>query len=283
MEMLKKKVLIFGSDGIIGNGIRNDFHESNFVDFYSRMSLTKKFDLNHLNEFNLNEINSESIILFLSAVSRPAECENLLNNSYEINVLRTIEAIDKLLNKGAHVIFSSSDTVYGGSENLKFNEDHQVNPKSKYSEWKVIVEEKFINHENFSVIRFSQCINLFDSFSNYISNSIKNETAISILNNYYRNIFDQELLSLFIMKLTITNEKFKILNFGSDLCENRSSFFNLIKDKISDIKLEEFNPNNRDKITKIFIDNSRLKSYLNIKEISFNYENWLDKILNKIA
>ena len=281
MEMLKNSSLfILGANGIIGSTIKELYFNNSRVKFLSRDSIINPFDLSQPEKFSYDSILKNDQVLLLSAISKPVDCENL-SISNLINVLNTEIVIKNILERGAHLIFASSDTVYGGDDQKTFNECDTLNPKSKYAEQKAIIEDKFNSCKNFSVFRFSQCLSGYDSFSKYLIKSISNNEVISINSGYYRNIYDQFLLKLLIDRILLDSNIPSIMNIGGDVCEDRLEFYEKLNLFYPKVILKEYEDNNKDKIAKIKISNKVMKNYLNISEFKFNYEYFLERISNK--
>jgi dTDP-4-dehydrorhamnose reductase len=280
MEMLNSTLFILGGNGIIGSSIKELYFNNNNVKFLSRDSIINPFDLSQPTKFSYDSISKNDQVLLLSAISKPVDCENL-SISNLINVINTKIVIKNILERGAHLIFASSDTVYGGGDQKTYNENDILNPKSKYAEQKAIIEEKFKNCLNFSVFRFSQCLSGYDSFSKYLIESINNNQEISINTGFYRNIFDQFLLKLLIDRILLNSSRPSIMNIGGDICEDRYDFFEKLILYYPKITLKKYEDNNKDKIAKIKISNKVMKSYLSINEYKFNYGYFINKIINK--
>ena len=279
MEMLtESKLIILGGDGIIAKSIK-ELEISENIQFYSRNSINH-FDLNNLENFNYCQFDKNCTILFLSAISKPTNCQINKADSYIINVEKTSQAIENFLEQGCQLIFASTDMVYGNNPEKIFIESDSVNPTCYYSEWKSIIEEKYIKNQNFKILRFSQCINAHDSFSLYIKNSINLNDCITIFDGFCRNIFDSELFQNLILNI-MTNKEFKILNVGGDKNIDRNEFEKCLSEVYSNINLTKYNPNNIDLISKISISNNKLKEYLLTNKIEFNFNNWLKKIKSK--
>jgi dTDP-4-dehydrorhamnose reductase len=278
MEMLNKKILIIGSDGIIGTGIKNSNLYTKDIEYFSRSSNNNFFDLNSLDSINFNYFNENHIVIFLSAISKPGLCEKDKFNSYKINVVNTAEAIKKIINNGSHVIFSSTDMVYGYNEDKLYHENDELNPSCNYSEWKAIIEQMFLSNIKFSTIRFSQCINIHDSFSKYIQDCIINKKEIELYNNFKRNIFDSSLITNLIATILKNGVKFKTLNIGGDENVNRLAFEKWIHPFYQNIKLINFKNNQKELISTIRISNDNLKKFLSLEKINFDYNNWINNI-----
>lgn len=71
------------------------------------------------------------------------------------------------------------------------------------------------------------------------------------------------------------------MNIGGDICEDRYDFFEKLILYYPKITLKKYEDNNKDKIAKIKISNKVMKSYLSINESKFNYEYFINKIINK--
>ena len=276
--MLKKKIIIIGSDGIIGSGLKKSNIPVEEIIYFSRSSSNNYFDLSNLESINFNYFNENHIVIFLSAISKPGICENDKFNSYNINVKNTADAIERIINKGSHVIFSSTDMVYGYNENKVYNEQDELNPSCYYSEWKAKIEQMFLLNEKFSIIRLSQCININDSFSKYVQECIINKKEIELYKNFKRNIFDSNLFSNLLVAILKKGVGFKILNIGGDENVNRLEFERWINPIYSNIKLVNFENNQKELISTIKISNKNLKKYLDIEKINFDYHNWINNI-----
>lgn len=275
--MLNKKMIIIGGDGIISSGIKQYNYDFD-IQYFSRNSIINKFDLGDINDFDFHKFDNNHIILFLSAISKPIICENHKDDSYKINVINTKNSINNFLKSGATVIFASTDMVYGNNPHKIFVESDIVNPSCNYSEWKSIIEQQFYINENFKILRFSQCINSFDSFSKYVEMSILNKSNISIFQKFNRNIFDSSLLQKLITKLRTNSHDFKVLNVGSDKNHDRAEFAHWINTIYPNTTLLKYKSNNIDLISKISISNRNLKKLISENSIEFNYNYWLNKI-----
>ena len=115
----------------------------------------------------LSSVKSDDKVIFLAAQSSPQKCSEEYSNSYEINVVGTKRIIKALLEKGASVLFASSDVVYGETDNV-VDEKSPINPAFEYAEMKAEVESHFLGAKNFYVMRLSYVWSLEDKFSRYI-------------------------------------------------------------------------------------------------------------------
>lgn len=144
-------------------------------------------DLSNAEIFNYNIFKKRDLILLLAAISSPDQCNINYKSSYDVNVKGTSYFINKTLNKGARVLFFSSDTVYGDSEG-ELNELSLCNPKGVYANMKYEVERNFIQKKDFKVFRLSYVFSKDDSFTSLLENSTKANEMIKVYHPYFRRI-----------------------------------------------------------------------------------------------
>lgn len=113
------KVFILGSNGYIGNNLMESLCDNIEVITVGRSNADIYINLES-DDFQslLNKVEFKDTVIFLSAISSPDECNNNYNYSYKINVKNTISLISLLLAKNVRVMFSSSDAVFGATQNL---------------------------------------------------------------------------------------------------------------------------------------------------------------------
>jgi len=142
-------------------------------------------DLTKPETFDFKILNNMDLILFLSAISSPDLCKNDFNNSYQINVIGTKYFIKHALEKGAKVLFFSSDVLYGGGEET-FDEESKVSPFGEYAKMKYAVESEFMREENFKIFRMSYVLSKKDKFLNYLQNCTTNNSTAEIFHPFFR-------------------------------------------------------------------------------------------------
>lgn len=272
------KVAIIGSNGIIGKGILDLDFNNRFL-YYSRTSEVLYFNI--LDNFipdSLSLLSKGDLILFLPAISKPSECESNKLECLNFNYTQTVKFIEEFTKRGLNVLFASSDQVYGDSSLLKY-EFNEVAPQNFYAYSKILVEEYFQDHENFRSLRFSQCINGYDSFSQYCKNCYEKNYFVELFSDYHRNIFSSELLHTFLTKLLLGEINFnqipKVLNFGSISSINRVDFSKYLKNHvIIDTECSQFF------LKSIKMDTTELQKLIHFK-YEFNFESWYTKLFLK--
>ena len=131
---------IFGHTGYLGKSIINKSKILKFI----KIGRTYNSDIFiDLKELNLNNVEFGLIpkkFIFLAGISSPEFCEKNQLISKKVNLYNTIRLIEILLLKGHDVLFTSSDVVYGSSNEIK-DELSIVNPYGYYGKLKYKVEE----------------------------------------------------------------------------------------------------------------------------------------------
>tara|TARA_B110000037_G_C17052149_1_gene478223 strand:+ start:488 stop:1309 length:822 start_codon:yes stop_codon:yes gene_type:complete len=270
------KINILGSNGTIGLGLRNV--AKNEFNYFSRNSTDNFFSLEKNISFSkkIKNLGTNDVVLFLSALSKPNLIEDNLELSIEVNYINTIKSIDLLLKNKVKVLFASTDQVYGDEYSKKILETDEANPINLYSYTKRLIEERYKHHDNIKFLRFSQCINGYDSFSKYCKESIKFGKTIELFKTYKRNIFGIDLLYEFLVKLKLNEIHFNnipnFINFGGSYLVNRSEFQKFLNDSIviNKVKSKTF-------IFSIDLNTSALEKIMKKKYI-FNFTDWKNKI-----
>lgn len=186
-----KKFLVIGSSGYIG---RKLFEKSkNFGVVYGTSSKENssseclKLDLSQPLNFDYTQYDENSIVFFTAANSSPDQCMNQYDEVYNINVTGTSLAISAFLKRKAKVIFFSSDTVFGESEE-PFDEMFPKTPAGKYAEMKLEVEEKFKSFPDFKAVHLSYVFSKQDKFSTYLLNCHRNNCSAEIFHPFNRSV-----------------------------------------------------------------------------------------------
>ncbi len=149
---MKKKVAITGGAGFIGSNLAAsliaDGHEVTIVDDLStglksnvdqknckflEMSITDGAKLKH-------ELKSSEVIFHLGARgSVPRSIKNPAA-THEVNATGTLNVLEAARENGAHVLFSSSSSVYGRNMNLPKDEKMWLGPLTPYAASKLAAE-----------------------------------------------------------------------------------------------------------------------------------------------
>ncbi|MCK5504875.1 MAG: SDR family oxidoreductase [Thermodesulfovibrionia bacterium] len=135
----------------------------------------------------LSKILTGDKFVFLSAISSPEVCAKNFEKAFKINVSNTCLLINALLDKGARVLFASSDVVYGFTE-TPVDENNDINPQFAYAEMKALVENKYKDSEHFLSMRLSYVWSLNDKFTQYLLECYSNETPVEVFHPFIRSV-----------------------------------------------------------------------------------------------
>lgn len=184
---------VVGARGYIGRRI---LYEANLVGraigtSSSRVPGMVQLDLDALEEFDYKVIKRGDIVILTSAISAPDICANEKERAWKINVTGTGEFISAVITLGAKVIFYSSDTVYGESQD-EFDENHICAPAGAYAEMKHAIEVRFADNPSFKSVRLSYVFSRDDKFTRYLKNCSESAIDAEIFHPFFRAIVDRK-------------------------------------------------------------------------------------------
>jgi dTDP-4-dehydrorhamnose reductase len=217
-------VFIVGASGYIGSKLYD------YLDVENKWSVGRNNNDIYLDlsdgEFEpfLSNVESDDIVVFLSAISSPDICENEYEHAYNINVRNTSKLIFLLLSKNVRVIFSSSDAVFGNALCI-CDENSKKAPFGKYGEMKSEIEDKFSNDKNFFITRFSYVLGHGDNFSRLVAEHFYDEKLLDVFNGFERSVISLDDILLGMRKIIKNWNKIKtrIVNFSGDELVSRQA------------------------------------------------------------
>ncbi|PID48135.1 MAG: hypothetical protein CR967_01220 [Proteobacteria bacterium] len=144
-------------------------------------------DLNDISSFDFSIINDGDLIVHMAAISSPDICESFYTQAFVVNVTNTIKFIDGCINRGAKVLFYSSDTVFGEQSN-QFYEDAELAPLGKYAEMKAIVESYYTTNDKVKIFHLSYVFSSKDKFMQYLIDCYKNDLVAEVFASLERSV-----------------------------------------------------------------------------------------------
>ena len=149
--MGKKRVLITGASGFIGQFVLKEMLKNEDIDFFAidtrkipNISTEKQELVSLLDKEKLMEIIKRykpNIIIHLAAIALVTH--DNVGEIYNVNVQGTenlLEVTQEYCDKGTRVILASTAGVYGNQKVEKYKEDLPYNPANNYSYSKMITE-----------------------------------------------------------------------------------------------------------------------------------------------
>ena len=175
----KGSVIVVGCGGLVGGGLLSELSCANYA-FGTSRNVENNSDIYLDLEYgNFEAIldYSPSIVYICSALTSFLECENNPEGSYLINVTNTFKLIRELVNRGAFVVWLSSNAVFDG-QSVNMDEFTQYSPTTSYGHQKMSTElaiiEDFLCRQNVAIVRLSKVVSrksgVFVEFLNHLQN-----------------------------------------------------------------------------------------------------------------
>ena len=136
---------------------------------------------------NLIISDGDRVIIF-AAISSPDICTNHYDEAYAVNVRGTSELIRYSLERGARILFYSSDTVIGNTKKEPVDEHYKPQPVGIYATMKRMIEKEFENEPHFKTIRLSYVYTGKDNYSSYLNSCVSNKKTAEVFDSFYRNV-----------------------------------------------------------------------------------------------
>ncbi len=166
-----KKVLIVGGVGYVGGYLTDILIDNNYdVTVYDNLMYEKRYlksvkfiygDVRDRKKMSSILCNYD-IIVWLAAVVGDGACEVDPFLTRSINEDTVIWLVNNYKGK---IVFTSSSSVYGFSEKIRF-ENSDLNPLSLYAETKLNVEKYIVkNHNDYVIFRLGTLFGVGDNFS----------------------------------------------------------------------------------------------------------------------
>jgi dTDP-4-dehydrorhamnose reductase len=195
------KVLITGTNGFLGNHLLSYLAKFDFQLY----SITRSALINHqkvevqsfigdvTNKMFIEEVIQNikpNAIVHCAAMSKPDDCENNKELCWKTNVLSTQHLIEASLAFNSHVVFCSTDFVYGEGEN--HTEEDACNPLNYYAQSK-LAAEKIVKKatKNYTIIRpvfmyGHEIVGVRKSFVQWVKESLEQNKNIKVVNDQFR-------------------------------------------------------------------------------------------------
>lgn len=184
------KLFVIGATGYVGtNFIRAAALKGHWdVVTVGRQGCDIYLDLatDHFGEL-MERVHSGDGVLLLASISSPDQCQKKSRTARRVNVVNTINLIEKLVSKGVRVVFASTDAVFGGTTGSCTDDQIQC-PAGIYGQTKAAVELAFMDEPLTTVARFSYVVGAGDKYTDMLRNACNSGEEIEVFEGFKRNI-----------------------------------------------------------------------------------------------
>jgi nucleoside-diphosphate-sugar epimerase len=165
------------------------------------------------------------VVFLTAAISAPDICAREYERAWSANVIGTSAFVSSAIDRGARVVFFSSDTVYGERED-EFDEKAACNPAGEYAEMKCEVEQRFSANASFKAIRLSYVFSREDKFSRYLTGCAERNEGADLFHPFYRAIVhrDDVVEGALALAARWDDVPEQVINFGGPQVLSRIEF-----------------------------------------------------------
>ena len=167
MSKTTTKVLITGSNGLLGQKLVNYFQQNNIAylataNSENKLSFLSEDDFRILDVTNpvqvveVIEAYNPTHIINAAAMTNVDACEDFKEDCFDINTNAIRNILEVIIDTNIHLIQISTDFIFDGEKKL-YSEDDTANPLSNYGKSKWQAEELLFEsgHKNYTVLRTS--------------------------------------------------------------------------------------------------------------------------------
>ena len=216
MKINKKRILIVGSDSLIGKNmfkkLRNLGHK---VYGTSRRKSKNKFFLN-LEDINSNlfSLPKVDIVVMCAALTKIDECEEKPDKAKKINFISPIRIANYYLKQNSRIIFLSTSAVFSGSRQKHFP-NSITRPKTIYGKTKADAEKSLIKFKgNIAIARLSKVLINENNIFSYWEQQLKSGKNIHAFKDHFFCAINLDLVIKILLKITLSSKR-GIFNISS--------------------------------------------------------------------
>jgi len=171
------------------------------------------------------------VVFLTAAISAPDICAREYERAWSANVTGTSAFVSSAIDRGARVVFFSSDTVYGERED-EFDEKAACNPAGEYAEMKCEVEQRFSANASFKAIRLSYVFSREDKFSRYLTGCAEQNEEADLFHPFFRAIVHRDDVVEGALALAVRWDDVpeQVINFGGPQVLSRIEFAECLRE-----------------------------------------------------
>lgn len=184
------------------------------------------------------------VVFLTAAISAPDICAREHARAWSANVTGTSSFIQSVIDRGARVVFFSSDTVYGERED-EFDEKAVCKPAGEYAEMKREVEQRFSGNASFKAIRLSYVFSREDKFSRYLAGCAERNEEADLFHPFFRAIVhrDDVVDGALALAARWDDVPEQVINFGGPQVLSRIEFAECLREtNLHDLRFKVTEP-----------------------------------------
>jgi len=243
---IKPNLFIIGASGYVGSALFSNASKLGFAFGTSSIGgnglLPLRLDAPA--SFDYDKIEPGDVVLLTAAISAPDICAREYDRAWAVNVTGTSSFIQSAIDRGARVVFFSSDTIYGEREDA-FDESSAGNPAGEYAEMKREVEQRFLGNASFKSIRLSYVFSREDKFSRYLAGCAARHEEADLFHPFFRAIVhrDDVVVGALALAARWDDVPVQVINFGGPQVLSRIEFAECLRDNhIRDLRFRVTEP-----------------------------------------
>lgn len=234
MESEPHRALIVGSNGYLGKELFAAAGRVGEVRGTSSRPATGtlRLALGDAAAFDYATLRRGEVVFLTAALSEPDVCARERERAWAVNVDGTSTFIGKALDRGARVMFFSSDTVYGEQRAPCDETVAPVAGGGAYADMKRAVEANFDGHPEFKAIRLSYVFSSSDRFSRYLAGCATRDAVAEVFDPFSRAVIHRDDVIAGALALARDWAAFPAaaINFGGPQLLSRLEFAQTLKD-----------------------------------------------------
>lgn len=216
--MREVRIIVVGATGYVGSRVLNAAAERGVaVGISSKQGADGlgPIDLARPEVFDYSAIGESDRIVLCSAISSPDLCAREYDHAYAVNVTGTNAFITNCTDRGARVVFLSSDVVYGATDHPA-DEGDDCRPVGVYGAMKRKVEEAVEHNRSVRVARLSYVLSDHDKFSTYLAACANQGVPSEVFHPFSRRVVHLgDVVAGLLRMATDWDEPFDtMVNFG---------------------------------------------------------------------
>lgn len=232
------KYLITGSRGQIGSSVKEKADDAIGLD---RSNSDINEDISNREVVTKIEDEGPDVIVHCAAITNLDYAEKNPDETEKVNVEGTRNIVRAAKEVDAHLIFISTDNVFGGRKG-HYTEENERNPLNVYAETKLRAEDIVSELEEYTIFRTSVVFKEdFDNFFNWAISGLKTEKELKVVDDQIVNPTYAPNLADFILETSRKNI-FGIFNVAGSSKVSRYEAVQVMKEELNiqgDIKRDK--------------------------------------------